>query len=117
MEKDFEKSRRSRDFSTSEILLWHLLTVYPTTFFAESLIRKKLRRNFFDRNILKTLMALMTYNNPKNTVGEKVNWLKVKCFQYLKCKAWILQYRYDRTSEYFEINVFGKGRKITLVDF
>jgi hypothetical protein len=36
----------------SEILLWHLLTVYPTTFFAQSLIRKKkwFRMNFFDRN-------------------------------------------------------------------
>jgi hypothetical protein len=42
IEEEFEKSRRSRDFSTSEILLWHLITVRSITFFAQSPIRQEL---------------------------------------------------------------------------
>jgi hypothetical protein len=55
IEKEFEKSRRSRDFSTFEILFWYLLTVgiSHNVFRTIAYTKKKwLRNNFFDRNIL-----------------------------------------------------------------
>jgi hypothetical protein len=59
--RESRKSWKNFDFVSIFQLLWHLLTVYPITFFAQSLIRKKrLRSIFFDRNILKTLMSLMS---------------------------------------------------------
>ncbi|CAG9772257.1 unnamed protein product [Ceutorhynchus assimilis] len=60
---------------------------------------------------------LIMKNKLKNTLGEKVNWLKVKCFKYLKSRPWILQYRYDHTSEYMEVNVLGKGRPSNFDNF
>lgn len=66
---------------------------------------------------LDNLSKLVMKNKLKNTLGEKVNWLKVKCFKYLKSKPGILQYRYDHTSEYMEINVLGKGRPQNLSNF
>ena len=55
-------------------------------------------------------------NKNKNTNDEKMNRLKIKCFRYLKCNPGILQYRYDHTSDYFEIKVFGKSRPINISD-
>lgn len=68
-------------------------------------------KDFLD---LENLSKLIMKNKLKNTLGEKVNWLKCKCFKYSKSKPWILQYRYDHTSEYRDINVSGKGRPISL---
>ncbi|CAH0556484.1 unnamed protein product [Brassicogethes aeneus] len=56
------------------------------------------------------LSKLLIKNKLKNTLGEKVNWLKVKCFKYLKSKPGMLLYRYDHTSEYKEIFVLAKGK-------
>lgn len=63
---------------------------------------------------LEKFSKLIMKNKLRNTLGEKVNWLKVKCFKYLKSKPWILQYRYDHTSEYMDISVLGKGRPMNL---
>lgn len=71
-------------------------------------------KDFFD---IEKLSKLIMKNKLKNTLGDKVNWLKVKCFKYLKCKPWILHYRYDHTSEYMEINVCGKGRPFNFNNF
>lgn len=65
---------------------------------------------FSDFLDLEQLSKSLIKNKLKNTAGEKVNWLKVKCFRYLKCKPGVLQYRYDHTSEYKEILVLGTGK-------
>lgn len=49
-------------------------------------------------------------NKSRNTEKEKVNWLLVKCFKYTKANPNILQYRYDHTSEYKSIQLYGVGR-------
>jgi hypothetical protein len=39
---ELRKSLKNRDFSTSEILLWYIITVWSITFFAQSPIRQEL---------------------------------------------------------------------------
>lgn len=65
-------------------------------------------QDFLDLESLSKLMK----NKTRDVSNEKVNWLKVKCFRYQKAKPGILEYRYDHTSGYKEINVFGRSRKI-----
>jgi hypothetical protein len=53
----------SQNFSTFEILLWHLTTVCSITFFAQSPIRIRNELTlsfFFDNSILNALMSLMS---------------------------------------------------------
>ena len=49
-------------------------------------------------------------NKTKDSDGNKVNWLKVKCFRFEKMSPGVLKYRYDHSSPYSEINVFGRRR-------
>nr|CAH7758157.1 unnamed protein product [Callosobruchus chinensis] len=68
--------------------------------------------DFFD---LSQLSKLIMKNKSRDVHGELVNWLKVKSFRYLKNKPGILEYRYDHTSDYKEINVLGKGRPVNIL--
>lgn len=71
------------------------------------IVRELKFTDFLDlAKLSKTIMK----NKLKNTLGEKVNWLKVKCFKYSKCKPCILLYRYDHFSDIR--NVLRKGRPI-----
>lgn len=56
----------------------------------------------------------MLKNVKTDTEGNKINWLKVKCFKYQKTYPNIIQYRYDHKSSYLAINVNGRGRPTTL---
>lgn len=65
---------------------------------------------FSDFRDLTDLSQNIIKNRNKNTEGETVNWLKVKCFRYEKTRPGIIRYRYDHSSEFKEILVFGKRR-------
>uniref|UniRef100_A0A6P7G7I4 Uncharacterized protein LOC114338671 n=1 Tax=Diabrotica virgifera virgifera TaxID=50390 RepID=A0A6P7G7I4_DIAVI len=64
--------------------------------------------NFSDFRDLTDLSTKLIKNRNKNTEGSIVNWLKIKCLKYEKNKPGVIQYRYDHTSEFKVIQVFGK---------
>lgn len=64
---------------------------------------------------LKMLSETLVKNRNIDEDGQKVNWLKVKCFRYEKAKPHILQYKYDYNTAYKSINVRARraGRRST----
>nr|CAI5843638.1 unnamed protein product [Callosobruchus analis] len=64
--------------------------------------------DFFD---LSQLAKSIMKNKSRDVHGELVNWLKVS-FRYLKNKPGVLEYRYDHTSDYKEINVLAKAAQL-----
>lgn len=60
---------------------------------------------------LKDLKNNLMQNRSLGTNGEKVQWLKVKCFRFEKKKPNIVLYRYDYKSNYMEMDVSNfKGK-------
>lgn len=63
---------------------------------------------------LSALSMTIIRNKRRDTEGNIVNWMKVKCFKYEKESPGIIHYKYNHSGEYKKINVSGKGRPVTL---
>ncbi|CAG9772073.1 unnamed protein product [Ceutorhynchus assimilis] len=65
---------------------------------------------FFD---LKQLATQLLKNKTIDENGQKINWLKVKNFKYVKDKPNYFQYRYDYSGEYvgIQISTTRRGRR------
>ncbi|KAI4455546.1 dna-directed rna polymerases i ii and iii subunit rpabc2 [Holotrichia oblita] len=49
-------------------------------------------------------------NRTRNTLGDRVNWLKVKRFRIEKASQSLVKYSYTHSGDYLDINIHGKGR-------
>ncbi|KAK9747142.1 hypothetical protein QE152_g5518 [Popillia japonica] len=49
-------------------------------------------------------------NRTINTLGDRVNWLKVKRFRIEKASPSLVKYSYTHAGDYLDINIHGKGR-------
>lgn len=65
---------------------------------------------FTDFLDFKKLAQDIIKNRLKNTVGEKVQWLKIKNFRIEKSNPNVVKYRYNYSGDYSEINIIGRGR-------
>ena len=85
-----------------------------------SIFRRARRRNpfkviqmhhkmFFD---LQRLAADLMKNRRRDTEGNIVNWLLVKCFRFEKGHPGVVFYRYNYSDDFKQINVYGRGRPI-----
>jgi len=62
-----------------------------------------------DISDLKQLAASFVTNRNRNTVGEAVNWLRIKWLCFCKNKPYIIQYKYQISDEEFlELNVSSR---------
>lgn len=66
--------------------------------------------DFYDLGLLSKQILK---NKTRNTAGQKVNWLKVKCFRFEKNSPTIIKYRYGHSGEYLEINISIRNRAPT----
>lgn len=62
---------------------------------------------------LKQLATHLLKNKTLDENGQKINWLKVKNFRFMKAKPNYFQYRYDYSSEYvgIQISATRRGRR------
>ena len=65
--------------------------------------------NMFD---LQSLAQKIIKNRRQDEHGNIVNWLLVKCFRYEKAQPGIIQYRYNYSDDFKQINVCGCGRAV-----
>lgn len=65
---------------------------------------------FTDFVNLQDLSNTLIRNRTKDSSGQQVNWLLVKSFRFSKEKPGVIDFKYDHSSEYRSIQVFGKGR-------
>lgn len=61
---------------------------------------------------LKELRNNLMVNRSIDSEGQKLQWLKVKCFKFEKKRPNIVQYRYDYVSDYKEMDVSKKETPI-----
>lgn len=61
---------------------------------------------------LKDLRNNLMVNRSIDSEGQKLQWLKVKCFRFEKKRPNIVQYRYDFVSDYKELDVLKKETPI-----
>lgn len=54
---------------------------------------------------LKELQSQLMVNRSIDSEGQKLQWLKVKCFRFEKTRPNVVLYRYDYTSDYKELDV------------
>lgn len=57
---------------------------------------------------------MLIKNKSKDTDGQTVKWLHIKSLRYSKQHPHIIQYKYEHSSDYKAINIFGKGRPAAL---
>lgn len=60
---------------------------------------------------LQKLSALLIKNKTLDTDDKKINWLKVKGFEYTKSNPYLVGYKYDYFGEYKQIDVRSKKKK------
>jgi len=60
---------------------------------------------------LQKLSALLIKNKTLDTDDKKINWLKVKGFEYTKSNPYLVGYKYDYFGEYKQIDVRGKTKR------
>ena len=73
-------------------------------------VQRLMHDDFFD---LKKMSGHVIRNRTKNSDGEQVNWLKVKWMRFEKSRPFVIQYKYDLSSDTFkELHVQNKrGRR------
>lgn len=64
-------------------------------------------RDFLD---LKKLSGDILANKTKNIQGDRVNWLKIKCFRIEKDYPNIIKYKYKHSEEYLSFDVRKRGQ-------
>lgn len=65
---------------------------------------------FTDFIDLRRLSSDLLNNKSVNTEGERVNWLKIKCFKIEKVSPNLVKYRYSHSGNYLTINIRKRGR-------
>lgn len=70
-------------------------------------VRELKFNEFYD---LKALSELLIKNRSKDIEGNTVNWLLIKSLRYSKKHADIIEYKYEHSSEYKVIKIWGRGR-------